>query len=379
MISADLRKNEIIRVLYLCPDVTDMKLFARVMALKEAKTEVITMGFHRKRYDAGKTPDWRHIDIGLTKDRAYLKRLGVILRIILLIPELRRFFTNSSGRKIVIARNLDMGLLACMVRALLGVKTVFVYEVLDIQRIMVGGGWKSRTARWLERLCLKQCDRLIVSSPYFVTEYFHKFQWYTGDWRLVENKIVKPLPFIPGEPETRPWVIGWLGTLRCKRSLGIICKLANRLGNKVRFDLYGYPARIGEADFVEAISHYENIYYHGSYSHDQLPDIMKSIHFSWCFDYSDDWGNSIWLLPNRLYEAGCYGRPLLADKDHATGGRTNLDGLGWTFRGKHLVDDITNFIEHLDPVEWRATVARIQSKPPTDFIEAGDFCRAAFN
>lgn len=364
------------QVVYFCPDVTDMKLFARVAAMERAGASVMTIGFRRERYDTGRKPHWPHIDLGAAKDRAYVSRLTALVTLLRNIPKLRRFLQATKGRKIIVARNLDMALLAIAVRRTLGPGIKLFYEVLDIQHIMVKAGWKSALARWLERACLARANKLIVSSPHFVTEYFKRIQSYSGAWELVENKIVNPLPPLKDGPTNSAWVIGWLGTLRCKRSLTMICEIAAALKDKVRIDLHGYPARIGEDAFFKAIKPYDNIVYHGSYNHDQLPAMMRNMHFSWCFDYSDDWGNSRWLWPNRLYEAGYYQRPLLADETQAIGQRIKNDQLGWTFTPATATADIIALLSKLTADEWQHASRHIANRPSSDYVDMEDFARA---
>ncbi|MCZ3222505.1 glycosyl transferase family 1, partial [Acinetobacter baumannii] len=81
---------------------------------------------------------------------------------------------------------------------------------------------------------------LVVSSPDFVSRYFAPVHGFAGPWHLLENKVIAHrLAAVAHRLERRrvagpPWLIGWFGTLRCRRSLTILAAVARALGNSVR-------------------------------------------------------------------------------------------------------------------------------------------------
>ncbi|MEG7700648.1 glycosyl transferase family 1, partial [Listeria monocytogenes] len=77
---------------------------------------------------------------------------------------------------VVYVRNLDMALVAWASARLAGSRAPLVYEVLDIQRLMVRPDWVGRIARAVERWILGRSALLVVSSPDFVSRYFAPVQ-----------------------------------------------------------------------------------------------------------------------------------------------------------------------------------------------------------
>lgn len=361
-------------LLYFVPDVTDAKLFDRVRAFRASGFDVMTVGFSRRRYDTGQVIDWPHLKLGEVADRSYLPRVIGVGRLIAGITRIRQHL-KGAAQGFFIARNLDMALMVCIVLPVLP-RGCFVYECLDISPIMVKKSRIGRFARTLERATLRRVGTLWTSSQGFVLNYFIPLQGYKGPVALIENKIAQPAPRLSRVPPEGVWHIGWFGTLRCKRSLDEICAIAGAMRGRVVFHLYGYPARIGEAAFVDAIAPHDNITLHGPYAPDDLPEMLAGVHFSWGFDYADTWGNSQWLLPNRLYEAGYYHRPMLADSTHKSGAVIDTTATGWTFDGATLQADLISFLEGLSIDDWRACVARIAQRPDSAYAGTEDIAKA---
>ncbi len=360
-----------VTLLYFVPDSSDAKLFARAAALTAAGYRLITIGFSRARYETGQKIAWQHVDLGRIGDGNYASRIrrliGGTKTAVLLVMQLRR----GGGATVLLARNLDMALLALVSRRLGRTRAPLIYEVLDIRRVMTAKGPLGSTLRWLERRVLAAARRLWISAPRFASDYFAKVQNFEGAWRLIENKLVQVAPQAPDALPTDRWVIGWFGTLRCARSLDILCSLAEALGPKLEIHMRGYPARIGADQFEAKIRPYPNIRYGGSYSPSDLPGMMAQVHFSWAFDYSDDWGNSRWLLPNRIYEAGYYERPSLADANHATGCEVLDKDLGWAF-SEDICDNLHAFLSEIDLPTWNTKRTAIAAKDKSCFYAPGD-------
>ena len=76
-----------------------------------------------------------------------------------------------------------MLLLAFLAKRLVASRAVLAYEVLDVQRIFIGGGVINKAMRRLERYLLARCDMLVVSSPDFIARYFQPYHGIRG--RLV--------------------------------------------------------------------------------------------------------------------------------------------------------------------------------------------------
>jgi len=185
--------------------------------LRRAGAEVIVLGF-RRTHDAPSFDDAPVVDLGETFDGRLTQRgvkvVGQILRSPMLGPKLR-------GADVILARNLEMLLIAATARRLHARAARLAYECLDIHRLMVSTGWVGPLLRRLESTLLDDAQLLLVSSPAYVRSYFEA--WQRLDDRpsprvlLIENKVFGACPG-PGpapRPTGPPWRIGWFGMLRC--------------------------------------------------------------------------------------------------------------------------------------------------------------------
>ena len=117
--------------------------------------------------------------------------------------------------QIFYARNIDMLLLAFVAKRFVASRAVLAYEVLDVQRIFIGGGMINKAMRCLERYLIARCDMLVVSSPDFISHYFQPYQGFAGAWYLLENKVFaqpETLQYLQRGPNVHvgpPWSIGW--------------------------------------------------------------------------------------------------------------------------------------------------------------------------
>jgi succinoglycan biosynthesis protein ExoL len=229
------------------------------------------------------------------------------------------------GADVVIARNLEM--LALAARLARPGQPV-VYECLDIHRSLLSPGIAGRVLRFIERRLLARSNRVIVSSPAFERDYFRARQQWRGPIDLVENKVAA-LPESPPAPQPDgPWVIGWFGMLRCRRSLAILGDLAARSGGRVRVLIAGLPSPDIFPDFPAAVTRLPGVEYVGPYRPADLPRLYARVHFAWCIDYFEEGLNSAWLLPNRLYESLAHGAVPVALADVETGRWLEAAGVG---------------------------------------------------
>jgi len=153
--------------------------------------------------------------------------------------------------------------------------------------------------------------------------------------------------------------------------------LALRLGDRVRIVLRGYPAGMIADDFDNLLGDLPNFEFGGSYFYpDELADLYAEIDFSWAFDDTSPNGNSAWLLPNRIYEGGCFGVPVIGANNTETGRWIGQHALGWTF-DEPLVENLADFFESLEPAEWESVKRRCTSHPRGEFTGEGDYARLA--
>jgi succinoglycan biosynthesis protein ExoL len=357
----------------------DARVRKRITALQDQGRKVIGFTFHRVRDKPETPPTWENIHLGTTYNRRYLQRLWAFLSCLGVLWANRDRLGNCG---VIYVVNTDNALLALIGRFFAGRRIPLVLELADIQPAMTGGGWVSKTLRAIERAVLKRCALLVTTSPGFVTEYFEPVQDHQGTIFLLENKVYpsRRLPPVTSERKApvadgRPWVIGCFGALRCQRSLEIMHELALRLGDRIRIELRGYPAGTIAADFDRLLGELPNLRFGGSYFYpDELTEIYAEIDFNWAFDMSDPNGNSAWLLPNRIYEGGCFGVPVIGAKETQTGRWIEQRALGWTF-AEPLVESLAVFFETVDRGEWEAVKLRCAAVPRAEFTGEAEYAK----
>lgn len=302
----------------------------RIGSLQRTGSQV--RGYTMRREAAGQY-DWDNVDLGRTYDGAMWQRLTSIVKA---FPRLIPHYKELRDTEIWVARNLDMLILAYLTRKVSGAKAPLVYECLDIHHLMTRADVLGRVMRAIERRLIKASDRVIVSSPGFIREYFdvhHRDEYRVS---IIENRL--PPGSVPdgrpalGECKTKdqPIVIGWYGNLRCLRSMKLLRSIAQRLPDRVRVVLYGTPSMVDIPDFGTQVQGLANLTYGGRYRYpDDLSRIYGELDLIWAGDFHDAQFNSRWLLPNRVYEGGYFGVPPIAPEDSETGRWVQNRSAGW--------------------------------------------------
>ncbi len=354
----------------------DARVRKRIAALRDQGWKVLGFTFHREREKQDVPPDWENIHLGTTYNRRYLQRLLAFAGCMAVLWRQRDRLGECRAIYVV---NTDNALLALLGRFFAGSRAPLVLELADIQAAMLGGGPLARVFRAIERFVLARCALLVTTSPGFVREYFHPLQRHQGRIFLLENKVYPSASLPPaataGPPVGggRPWVIGCFGAFRCRRSLELMRSLARRCEGRVRFVLRGYPAGTIAEDFHRLIEGVGAIEFGGPYRYpEDLAGLYGGIDLNWAFDESDPNGNSAWLLPNRIYEGGCFGVPAIAGGATETGRWIVSKGLGWSFP-EPLEDTLAAFFNELDPTEWRRMREACASRPREEFTGEGDY------
>jgi len=253
-----------------------------------------------------------------------------------------------------------------------------IYECLDIHRLMLGEGIKSRLMRGIERRLLAKSALLIISSPAFLEHYFKGRQDYQGPASLVENKApVGPVASVPAVAPRPPWRIGWFGMLRCSRSLDLLSALVAASDGKIEVLLAGKPAHTEFADFDADVARTPGLTYVGPYKPADLSDLYASVHFTWAIDYFEEGLNSSWLLPNRLYEGAAHGAAPIALAGVETGRWLKRHGAGV------LIDDpatdLPPFFEGLTASLMNTLRTEVAAIPAADLRFDRKDCRDLVN
>lgn len=362
------------RIAFFAHERGDARVRKRIAALRDHGWDVLGFTFHRVRDKVDTPPEWENIHLGTTYNRRYLQRLWAFAGSIATLWRQRDHLGDCAAIYVV---NTDNALLALLGRFFAGSCAPLVLELADVQPVMTGHGFVSRVFRWIERFVLRRTALLVTTSPGFVREYFLPVQHHLGEVFLLENKVypstgvpameVSPAPVNHG----RPWVVGCFGAFRCRRSLELMRALA--ASGTVRFILRGYPAGTIADEFQSLIEGVPNIEFGGPYRYpEDLAGMYAGIDLNWAFDASDPNGNSAWLLPNRIYEGGCFGVPAIAGRATETGRWIDGRGLGWTF-DEPLEQNLAEFFAGFDPAEWISVKDRCTIQPRRDFTGEADY------
>jgi hypothetical protein len=215
---------------------------------------------------------------------------------------------------------------------------------------------------------MRRADLLIVSSPAFLEAYFEPLQ---GVGRtlpiatlLVENKVLElgadRLAGRTVRTPGPPWRIGWMGAIRCRKSLDILMDLARRRPDLVEVRVHGRPAYVEFEDFDGQMASLPNVRFGGAYAAADLPGLYGEVHFSWAIDFMEEGQNSSWLLPNRVYEASRHGATPIALKDVQTGRYLAEQGFGVRLDDPSQLEA---FLEALTPQRYAALRAELDAVP----------------
>jgi succinoglycan biosynthesis protein ExoL len=342
------------RVLVLGHDAADAALAKRVGQMRGEGHEVRVMSFRR----GGAAPlVGSDGELGRTEDGAFARRLAAI-------PGAARRVRRSGleEAEIVWARNLDPALVA--LGALPGRSLPLVYEALDVHELLSGEGPLSLAARAAERAVLRRASLLVTSSPGFVREHFAP-RYGEVPVAVIENRMsLQGLPPRPGPraPQGVP-VIGWFGILRCARSLALLRQVA--AAGLARVVLRGRPSAALRGP-VEAAAREGPVRFGGAYAPSDLAALYGAVDLAWAGDWSQAGANSDWLLPNRLYEAGWFGVPVLAPGGTETARWAAEHGTGFVLDGP-TEEALPRLLADLTPDAIRDASARVLAAPGSLF------------
>lgn len=359
-------------------DSGDAAVRRRVRALSDDGFDII--GYMPKRR-ADKAADWQNVELGMTRDGAFLNRIKVIFTGAWRASRPRN---NLKRADLIYARNLDMLACAFLAKRFLNSKTPVIYECLDVHRMMCRQDFIGRSLRAIEGALLKRCAGLVVSSPGFLKNYFSRY--HEGLYRavLVENRLAAGADYGTRTKsaahlgKNTPLKLGWVGNLRCKVSLGLLADLADHFGPRLEVHLHGQPARTEIEVFEPVIEQRANMFYHGRYrSPEDLAAIYGGLDIVWAGDFMEAGFNSEWLLPNRIYEGGYYITPSVAPAGTQTAHWIASHDCGFLVE-QPLAQTLAALIETLmaDPSLIDAKARALLAMDEHVFIQPSGFMRA---
>lgn len=349
------------RVAYFVHNLSDPAVLRRVRMLHAGGAHVVVLGFHRGSTVPEQLDGAPTVSLGQTGDARFLQRIASVLRHLAADKTVRR---TASEATVLLARNLEMLVLAAKLKH----GRQLVYECLDIHRLLLQDGVFARLIQRIERRLIKRVNLVLTSSPRFKDDYFSKRRGLSTKVLLLENKVLalgdtarrdaKPKP--PVAPD-EPIVIGWFGMLRCRRTFDMLADLVTRSEGRLEVRVAGIPSDAEFPDFERAVADIPGMTYLGPYRAEDLPELYSQIHFIWAIDYFEEGLNSVWLLPNRLYEALENDTVPIALREVETGCWLLRHGVG------HVIDDpaaeLPDFLEHLTNEHYAALITSIRQLP----------------
>jgi succinoglycan biosynthesis protein ExoL len=367
-VSDPIVKSEQLNILYLAHDLTDATVHKRIQMLTHEHTTVHIMGFRRSGHLITEISRHKAIDWGQTTNAHFIHRAFSIFRIFLRLKQYQNLFSQAD---IIIARNLEMLILAVAGAKRQAKAPVIIYEILDIHRLLLGSGLISKTLRYAERSLLRSVKEIYTSSPAYITNYFQQLNPTQVPIRVIENKLLSSQNIHRPEinyPTFPPWIIGWFGIIRCKKSLDILAATTRKCCGSLKVVIRGKPALDQIPDFYEIIDQTPGLYYAGPYKNpEDLPSMYTGTHFNWVIDMYEQGKNSAWLLPNRLYEGGYFGAVPIALSYVETGHYLKKLGIG-VLLSDPLSDSLYKFLDTLTALTYESLVISAKSVRKTQWL-----------
>ena len=338
----------------------------RILAFKKNVDHLTIVSYYRNtniKYD-------NHYNLGKSSQKQYFKRF---IKILFDVPRLVKILNKNSDVNVVYAWNFDMALLFTFARVFIKRKLTFIYEVADIKPILISTSVIGKLLRYFEQKILNNTDYLCVTSQQFITNYFDKYYIYNLTEHILENKVYPQFPLINDTntdnilKNKSKWTIGLVGLHRCKTSLQLLNDLATHLPNKIDIYLAGIPEKHTISDF-DKLNELPNVYNFGKFNYpEDLRNIYSKIDIIWSADFSDLNENSKWLLPNRIYEAGCFSVPQLSfSENETTSEYIKSLGIGWVL-SNYSLESIITFINRLNITDYNKIVSRYKDLSPKQF------------
>ena len=342
--------------------------------LKIGSAQIVIVGFTRVPDPPKHIHGCETISLGRTKDGQLLERVGSVAAAVLRLRRLEKVF---DGCRVVLARNLEMLLIAAKARRRYSPNAALVFECLDIHRLLLGRSRAGDLLRWIEARLVEDVDLIITSSPRFVSEYFSP-RGYAGKIKVLENKVLlldrgtarpNPLP----RPSGPPWKLGWFGMIRCQRSFAILSTAARKSNGNLQIIIAGRPSPKEFPDFEGLVSRAPHVSFRGAYRFDELPALYGDVHFSWAVDYFEEGLNSSWLLPNRIYESSFFGAVPIAVEGVETARWLAEKNIGITLAAQPEVS-LCDMLGRMTDRVYQELADALQAVPTIELAETTESC-----
>jgi hypothetical protein len=367
-------------IAYFVHDLSDAAVHRRIRMLSLGGATVTPIGFRRRGEPAAAVEGRPAVDLGRTTDGALGRRAISVAGALWQLDAISR---HVRGANVILARNLEMLVIAVRARQLFAPTATLVYECLDIHRLLLSSGPGGHLLRLIESKLWRSVELLLTSSPAFVHNYFAP-RGFPAPIMLVENKVLvlddrATATHAAKPPPGPPWRIGWFGMIRCHKSFEMLAALARAADGAVEVVIRGQPSDAVFADFPAAIASSPHVGYAGPYRNPaDLPRIYSDVHFSWAIDYFEQGQNSRWLLPNRMYEGSLYGTVPIALADVETGRWLAERGVG-VLLGDSVETQLAGFFRRLDAAMYLRLANSMNGLPRADLVSGRSDCRDLVN
>jgi succinoglycan biosynthesis protein ExoL len=364
------------KIAYFAHDLADPAVQRRVRMLTAGGALVTPIGFRRGARPVVAIENIPAVEIGLSTDGRLLKRA---LSVAAALAALGITEQHVRDAQVIIARNLEMLVIAARARKRYAPTARLVYECLDLHQLLLSGRMDGTLLRSAEFRLWREVDLLLTSSPAFVRNYFAP-RGFSAPIIVLENKILILEDNALGTssvklPSGPPWRVGWFGVIRCRKSLDILTSLAGAADGAVEVVIRGRPSGVSFPDFETMIGNRPHIHYAGPYSYPgDLPNIYGEVHFAWAIDYYEEGQNSAWLLPNRLYEGSVFGAVPLALAGVETAAWLAKHRIGVALQ-EPIEDELIDFFRRLNQDSYQTLRRAVDSLPRSILITGRNDCR----
>jgi succinoglycan biosynthesis protein ExoL len=292
--------------------------------------------------------------------RWIVKRIPVMMSA---VARLRRELRSLGPQDILYVKAWDCLLATLIARLLARNRSQLVCEILDVHDFLLYPSPYRSMVRAFERLMLARIDLLVVPTEGNIGQYYRPIARYRGKIAVVHNRLpTGEAGLCPPPPRhDRAWAIGWFGNLRCRRSLDILCRTAEIMGDRVRILMAG-PSLFAPGVLEQAIAPFANIAYLGPFKEQEAaPALYAQVHFSYALHFEPP-DRSKWALAVRIFEGGAYGRPTIARADTDMGRFASTHGIGLTVQ-EPCEDTLAAVLSSLSDEGYGQMLERVRSQP----------------
>ena len=290
--------------------------------------------------------------IGKIEDGKYISRIGSLFKLFSML--------KKSTVDMVYCTSPDQVFIALLA----GKKTYF--EVGDLYQI----DGKNKFYQIIDNLIIPKIYGLVLTSPFFYSGYYKKYDKYLKNKVLVvENKLVPEVRQIVDEYratyinsiDIKKIKLGLIGSLAFIDSLNLI---KNYMINAENIELHIFGA--GRVDIFDNLP---NTFYHGRFkSPEDLASIYSNININIIlYDYHNN--NVKLALPNKLYESIAFLKPIICAENVALSDYVLENEIGVVVKNGDLnsaiqliVDNYEFYIENLKKISQESYLCYEQEK-----------------